>query len=114
MIESYPSAIEAEEMIEQENLDDLAHFQLQLEEQRRMDMKDNTLVLFPNDKGDNPKRPDFSGKGLHNGVEFQVSVWQNTSKAGRPYMSGQIQPPYNGTGSATSSADASVSDDVPF
>ena len=81
MIESYPSAIEAEEMIEQENLDDLAHFQQQLEDQRRMDMKDNTLVLFPNDKGDNPKRPDFSGKGLHNGVEFQVSVWQNTSKA---------------------------------
>ena len=114
MIESYPSAIEAEEMIEQENLDDLAHFQQQLEEQRRMDMKDNTLVLFPNDKGDNPKRPDFSGKGLHNGVEFQDSVWQNTSKAGRPYMSGQIQPPYNGTGGATSSADASVSDDVPF
>ena len=114
MIESYPSAIEAEEMIEQENLDDLAHFQQQLEEQRRMDMKDNPLVLFPNDKGDNPKRPDFSGKGLHNGVEFQVSVWQNTSKAGRPYMSGQIQPPYNGTGGATSSADASVSDDVPF
>ncbi len=114
MIESYPSAIEAEEMIEQENLEALAHFQQQLEEQRRMDMKDNTLVLFPNDKGDNPKRPDFSGKGLHNGVEFQVSVWQNTSKAGRPYMSGQIQPPYNGSGGATSSADASVSDDVPF
>ena len=114
MIESYPSAIEAEEMIEQENLEALAHFQQQLEEQRRMDMIDNTLVLFPNDKGDNPKRPDFSGKGLHNGVEFQVSVWQNTSKAGRPYMSGQIQPPYNGSGGATSSADASVSDDVPF
>lgn len=115
MIESYPSTIEVEEMIEQENLDDLAHFQQQLEEQRRMDMKDNTLVLFPNDKGDNPKRPDFSGKGLHNGVEFQVSVWQNTSKAGRPYMSGQIQPPYNGGGlRATEGADASVSDDVPF
>ena len=114
MIESYPSTIEVEEMIEQENLDDLPHFQQQLEEQIRMDMKDNTLVLFPNDKGDNPKRPDFSGKGLHNGVEFQGSVWQNTSKAGRPYMSGQIQPPYNGSGGATSSADASVSDDVPF
>ena len=114
MIESYPSTIEVEEMIEQENISSLAHFQQQLEEQRRMDMKDNTLVLFPNDKGDNQKRPDFTGKGLHNGVEFQVSVWNNTSKAGRPYMSGQIQPPYNGTGGATSSADASVSDDVPF
>jgi uncharacterized protein (DUF736 family) len=104
-------------MIEQENLDDLAHFQQQLEEQRRMDMKDNTLVLFPNDKGDNPKRPDFTGKGLHNGVEFQVSVWNNTSKAGRPYMSGQIQAPYNGSGGAAGmeGADASaVSDDVPF
>ena len=31
MIESYPSTIEVKEMIEQENLDDLAHFQQQLQ-----------------------------------------------------------------------------------
>ena len=101
--------------MEQESLEALAYFQQQLEEQRSMDQKDITLVLFPNDKEGNDKRPDFTGKGLHNGVEFQVSVWKNTSKAGRPYMSGQLQPPYNGSaGRAGEGADAEVSDDVPF
>ena len=29
-----------------------------------MDMKDNTIMLFVNDKEGNEKRPDFSGKAL--------------------------------------------------
>ena len=54
--------------------------------------------------------------GLYNGVSFEVSVWNNTSKAGRPYMKGQLQAPYNGgaSGGASQGADAAVSDDVPF
>jgi uncharacterized protein (DUF736 family) len=81
-----------------------------------MDMKDNSIVLFPNDKEGNDSRPDFRGEGLYNGVSFEVSVWNNTSKAGRPYMKGQLQAPYNGaaSGGASQGADAAVSDDVPF
>ena len=81
-----------------------------------MDMKDNSIVLFPNDKEGNDSRPDFRGEGLYNGVSFEVSVWNNTSKAGRPYMKGQLQAPYNGGagGGASQGADAAVSDDVPF
>ena len=80
------------------------------------DMKDNTLVLFPNNKEGNDRRPDFTGKGLFNGEEFQVSVWKNTSKAGKPYMSGQMQPPYNGGAGAPRMSEGSdmASDDVPF
>ena len=94
---------------------ELFHQQL-LEEQMQMtDMKDNSLVLFPNDKEGNDKRPDFTGKGLLNGEEFQVSVWKNISKAGKPYMSGQMQPPYNGSmGAQRMSEGADTDDSVPF
>ena len=79
------------------------------------DMKDNSLVLFPNDKEGNDKRPDFTGKGLLNGEEFQVSVWKNISKAGKPYMSGQMQPPYNGSSGEPRMAEGSDAEDsVPF
>ena len=43
-----------------------------------MDMKDNSIVLFPNDKEGNDSRPDFRGEGLYNGVSFEVSVWKNS------------------------------------
>ena len=77
---------------------ELFHQQL-IEEQIKMaDTKDNTLVLFPNDKEGNDKRPDFTGRGLLNGEEFDVSVWKNISKAGKPYMSGQMQAPFNRPG----------------
>ena len=72
-----------------------------------MDMKDNTIMLFVNEK-----RPDYSGKALWNGEEISVSIWNNVSKAGNNYLSGQLQPPYNGSGKSSSSA--GVSDDVPF
>ena len=79
-----------------------------------MDMKDNSIVLFPNDKEGNDSRPDFRGEGLYNGVSFEVSVWKNTSKAGRPYMKGQLQAPYNGGGGDGYPKRDTVSDDVPF
>ena len=82
------------------------------------DTKDNTLVLFPNDKEGNDKRPDFTGRGLLNGEEFDVSVWKNISKAGKPYMSGQMQAPFNRTGAPTPpprmSEGADTDDNVPF
>jgi len=97
---------------------ELFHQQL-IEEQIKMaDTKDNTLVLFPNDKEGNDKRPDFTGRGLLNGEEFDVSVWKNISKAGKPYMSGQMQAPFNRTGAPTPpprmSEGADTDDNVPF
>ena len=77
-----------------------------------MDMKDDTIVLFVNDKEWNSKRPDYTGKALWKGEEIRISIWENTSKAGNQYLSGQLQEPFNGTGSK--GAATSVSDDVPF
>ena len=74
--------------------------------------EDGKISLFVNDKGDNPKRPDYTGKGMFKGEEVHLSMWKSTSKNGLDYLSGRINPPYNGeSGSTTSSASV---DDVPW
>ena len=35
----------------------------------------NTFTLFKNDKGDNPKRPDYTGKMNVDGIGFKISGW---------------------------------------
>jgi uncharacterized protein (DUF736 family) len=55
---------------------------------------DNKLsgALFKNDKGDNPKRPDYRGSYTdENGVEFNVSAWIKTSAKGVTFMSFTMQ-----------------------
>jgi uncharacterized protein (DUF736 family) len=55
---------------------------------------DNKLsgALFKNDKGDNPKRPDYRGSYTdENGVEFNVSAWVKTSAKGVTFMSFTMQ-----------------------
>lgn len=56
------------------------------------EQKDNTFTLFKNDKGENPKRPDYTGKALVNGVEVRLSAWIREGKSGK-FMSGTIEPP---------------------
>ena len=56
----------------------------------------NTLVLFSNDKEGNDKRPDFKGKINVGGKEYSLSVWKNTSAAGKSYLKGKVEEPWNG------------------
>jgi hypothetical protein len=76
------------------------------------EQEDGRIAVFVNDKGDNQSRPDYTGRGLFNGQEFEVSLWNSTSKSGLEYMSGRIQKPYNGGSASTSST--THADDVPF
>ena len=50
----------------------------------------NTFTLFKNDKGDNPKRPDYTGKMNVDGIEFRISGWIKES-ANDKFISGQVQ-----------------------
>ena len=76
------------------------------------ELEEGNISVFVNDKGDNPKRPDYTGKCMVDGQELQISLWKSTSKSGLDYLSGKINPPYNGdSGSTTSSASV---DDVPW
>ena len=54
---------------------------------------ESTLVLFNNDKGNNPKRPDMRGKVYLNGEEYKVSVWKSFKKdgTGEEYLRGRLE-----------------------
>lgn len=55
-------------------------------------MEDGQISIFKNDKGDNPKRPDWTGKAIVNGEELRISLWVRTPQSGGDkFLSGQIQ-----------------------
>jgi hypothetical protein len=48
----------------------------------------NKGVLFKNDQGDNPKRPNYRGSAVIEGVDYNVSAWiRESKKSGDKYMS---------------------------
>lgn len=55
----------------------------------------NTFVLFKNDKGDNPKRPDYTGTAvLGDGTEKAFAAWiRESKKDGKKFISGTISDP---------------------
>ena len=79
-----------------------------------MDMKPDTIVLFENDKEGNDKRPDLTGTALWNGEEIKISLWENTSKKGNRYLSGQLQKPFNGAGGGSDVNVSAEGADIPF
>jgi hypothetical protein len=50
----------------------------------------NTFSLFKNDKGDNPKRPDYTGNMNVDGIEFRISGWIREGQKGK-FISGSVQ-----------------------
>ena len=68
------------------------------------------IALFNNDKGDNPKRPDYRGTLALNGVEYKVSMWERQDKQGRDYLNGTIEVKTEGNAPA---ARAPASDSGP-
>lgn len=76
-----------------------------------MNQRDNTNTgaLFLNDKGDNPKRPDYTGKLNVEGVDYKVSGWINKSKNGKEYLSLKLQ-----ADNTSAAKTVEVEDDIPF
>jgi len=55
------------------------------------EQKPGEFVLFKNDKGDNPKRPDYRGEGMDlNGQSIEVAAWIKEGKKGK-FMSCTIK-----------------------
>ena len=50
----------------------------------------NSFALFKNDKGDNPKRPDYTGNLNVDGIEFRISGWIREGQKGK-FISGSVQ-----------------------
>ena len=49
----------------------------------------NTFTLNKNDKGDNPRRPDYRGKLNVDGIEFTLSGWVREGANGK-FISGAV------------------------
>ena len=75
----------------------------------------NTFALFKNDKGDNPKRPDYTGNLNVDGIEFRVSGWVREGSKGK-LISGTVQLKDNNSAGATRGAAVEGDDesDLPF
>ena len=73
--------------------------------------KTNTFTLNKNDKGDNPKRPDYTGNLNVDGIEFRISGWIRESAKGK-FISGSVQLKDNNSAGATK--DVKEDEDVPF
>ena len=67
----------------------------------------NSFALFKNDKGDNPKRPDYTGNLNVDGIEFRISGWIREGQNGK-FISGQVQL------KELKKSEATTEEDVPF
>jgi uncharacterized protein (DUF736 family) len=65
-----------------------------------MEQKNNTGAIFKNDKKTAENQPDYRGKMMVDGKEWEISLWVRESAAGNKYMSAAIKEPYVKTESA--------------
>jgi hypothetical protein len=78
--------------------------------------KDGTGSLFKNDKGDNPKRPDYRGSVTIEGRQWELSAWIQEGQKGK-YMSIKAQVPRERSAAPQQPAEskpADLDDDIPF
>lgn len=51
------------------------------------EQRDMSGALFKNRRKEQDKHPDYTGKSMIDGYEYQVSAWVKTSKSGDKFMS---------------------------
>lgn len=57
------------------------------------ELKDGKFSLFKVENKSKENSPDFTGKGMFDGMEFRLSAWARKSNTGKMYLSGSIQHP---------------------
>lgn len=69
---------------------------------QQYEKRDNSGVLFKNDRKENPNQPDYKGDAMINGVEFWVSAWVKKPKnGGNSFMSFAYKPKEQGAHSSS-------------
>lgn len=81
--------------------------------------KDNSGAIFAAREKKNPNWPDREGSAMIGGVEYWVSGWLKTDKAGKPFLSLAFKPKEQRNqpaprGSAGSAPARDESSDIPF
>ena len=75
--------------------------------------RDNTFTLFVNDRKTKDTQPDFTGKGLFDGVPVYVSAWKKKTAKGT-FLSGSVKPQSEATGRGSNNEDTPDHDENPF
>jgi uncharacterized protein (DUF736 family) len=81
-----------------------------------MDQKNNAGALFKNDKKTTENHPDYTGKAIIEGQQYNVAAWVKTSQSGTKYMSLSftIPQPKAETPPPAPAPISSPEDDMPF
>jgi hypothetical protein len=79
-----------------------------------MEKRDNSGVLFKNDKKESEKHPDYKGNITVNGVDYWLSAWIKEGKGGK--FMGLALSPKDAQSSARSKSTGfdDLADDMPF
>ncbi len=74
------------------------------------------FALFKQDKGDNPKRPDYSGTIKVEGKEYRLAAWISESRNGLKYLRGNVDETVENRLAAGKDEPAGLdaTDEVPF
>lgn len=76
----------------------------------------NRGTLFKNDKGDNPNRPDYTGKINIAGKEYRLASWEKKGQSGKTFFSLTVSEIEQAEKPAEPVAEtvAEVDDSIPF
>ena len=78
----------------------------------------NKGVLFKNDKKENEKQPDFTGKINIEGKDFRLAAWKKESKNGKTFLSINVsdfdEKYQNNNNNNANNNNFSNDEDIPF
>lgn len=78
------------------------------------EQKDMTGVLFKNNRKEQDKHPDYTGKAMVDGYEYQLSAWIKTpAKGGDKFISIAFRAPKDNQNDRTP-VSRELDDDIPF